>query len=110
MPPMQNKYWKFMRNTAKKTSILILAVVFAHTASAQLFKKKLELPESKLMLVKMGPLVGLEQGNYLNFIFGRKRRSQHPSFIKPQPPAANFHLDNILKYRVLGAQLGIGSK
>lgn len=95
-----------MRNTAKKTSLLVIAVLLAHAASAQLFKKKLELPESKLMLVKMGPLVGLEQGKYLNFNFGMERQWQQLKLIKPQTHAANFQLGYNFKYRVMGAQLG----
>lgn len=95
-----------MRNMATKSSLLALSLVLGFAASAQLFKKKLELPESKLMMVKMGPLVGLEQGKYLNFNFGMERQWQQLKLIKPQTHAANFQLDYNFKYRVMGAQLG----
>jgi hypothetical protein len=95
-----------MRNTVIKSSLLVLACCCAQLACAQLFKKKLELPESKLRVVKMGALVGIEQGKYTNFNFGLERQWQQLKLVKPQTHAANVQFDYNFKYQVMGMQLG----
>lgn len=106
MRMMQNKFWKFMRNTALKISISFLVVLFTSSVNAQLFKKGINLPESKLRVVKMGPFLGLEQGKYLNFNFGFERQWQQLKLINPQTHAVNLQLDYNFKQKVMGAQLG----
>lgn len=84
----------------------MLVLFLAQGLSAQLFKKEIKLPESKLKMVKMGPFIGLEQGKYLNFNFGMERQWQQLKLIKPQTHAANVQFDYNFKYKVMGAQLG----
>lgn len=95
-----------MKNTVIKSSLFILMLFLAQGLSAQLFKKEIKLPESKLKMVKMGPFIGLEQGKYLNFNFGLERQWQQLKLIKPQTHAANVQFDYNFKYKVMGAQLG----
>lgn len=95
-----------MKSTVIRNSLVILVLFLAQGLSAQLFKKEIKLPESKLKMVKMGPFIGLEQGKYLNFNFGMERQWQQLKLIKPQTHAVNVQFDYNFKYKVMGAQLG----
>lgn len=99
-----------MRNTARKTSILLLAVLLAHSGFAQLLNKKkgggLHMPESKVMLVKTGPYLGLESGKYTNFNFGIERQWQQVKLVRPHTNALNLQFDYNFKQKVMGAELG----
>jgi hypothetical protein len=95
-----------MRNTVLKSSLCLLALCCTLNGQAQLFKKELKMPESKLRMVKVGPFVGLEQGKYLNFNFGMERQWQQLKLIKPQTHSVNIQFDMNFKYRIMGAQLG----
>lgn len=95
-----------MKNTVRKINLLVLAFLFSGTVFCQLLDKKIELPESKLYMVKMGPYLGLEQGKYLNFNFGLERQWQQLKLLKPHTHAANVQFGYNFKYKVIGAQLG----
>jgi hypothetical protein len=103
---MPDKLRRSMRNTARNSAVLLIVLLLAGTASAQLFKKELKLPESKLRVVKTGPFLGVEKGKYLNLSFGMERQWQQLKLIRPQTHAANFQLDFNFKYQTMGGQLG----
>lgn len=75
------------------------------TVNAQLFEN-VKLPESRLRVVKTGPLLGLEYGKYVNFNFGMERQYQQLKLVRPQTHAVNVQFDYNFSYRVMGAQVG----
>lgn len=95
-----------MKNTVLRSSLPLLAVLLAFPVAAQLFRKPIQLPESKLRMIKTGPYLGLEQGKYLNLNFGAERQWQQIKLIKPQTHAAHLQLDYNFRYRVMGLQAG----
>lgn len=75
------------------------------SSKAQLLDK-VKLPESKMKMVKMGPLLGAEFGKYTNVNFGLERQWQQLKLIKPQTHAAFLLFDYNFRYKVMGAQAG----
>lgn len=95
-----------MKNTVKKINLSLAILFLSGIAFGQLLDKKIDLPESKLYMVKMGPYLGLEQGKYLNFNFGVERQWQQLKLVKPHTHAANVQFSYNFKYKVIGAQVG----
>lgn len=72
--------------------------------------KGLEMPESKLVMVKYGPFLGLEQGSYMNIHFGLERQVKQLKLVKPNTWAVNTQFDYNFKRSMAGMQAGFWFK
>lgn len=73
-------------------------------------KKGINMPESKMVMVKYGPFLGVEQGSYMNIHFGLERQLKQLRLIKPNTWAVNLQFDYNFKRSMAGMQSGFWFK
>jgi hypothetical protein len=92
----------------KRIDLIALWLLFPIVSLGQL--KGLDMPESKLVMVKYGPFIGLEQGSYMNVHFGLERHVKQLKLIKPNTWAINTQFDYNFKRSMAGMQTGFWFK
>lgn len=92
----------------KRIDLIAVCLLFPFLGLGQL--KGLEMPESKLVMVKYGPFLGLEQGSYMNVHFGLERQVKQLKLIKPNTWAVNVQFDYNFKQSMAGMQSGFWFK
>lgn len=103
---MQLKLNEYMMNTSIRNSLLTLAILIGSQACYAQFLKKIRIPESDIMLIKTGPLLGVEQGKYFNANFGVERQWQQIKLKKPHTNAVNLQFDYNFTQKQMGSQIG----
>ena len=97
-----------MKSMVKKFDLIAFCFLLPFLGMGQL--KDIELPESKLVMIKYGPFIGVEQGVYTNVHFGLERQVKQLRLIKPNSWAINVQFDYNYKQAMAGAQTGFWYK